>query len=195
MELDERRRESVAVSSWAVRNEAAAAVDAGLKAAAGTATSALLLPLVVAGSALLYALKGGMPRISGRVGGSEKAAMRRALRSRLAALVSAGTAFRLSSVLSFAWQRVHVVGAMEDARRAFPHLDAATARRLGSERSDVLVIVRAPDDLVRIDLGPDYSLVSADPAGLAGPDILVSTIRIAGVRHLRLASTTEPPAT
>jgi hypothetical protein len=97
-------------------------------------------------------------------------------------------------VLPFAWRRVHVVGALEDARIVFPDLDAETARRLGSERSDVLVIEREPEGLVRIDLGSDHNLVAAGSAGLSGPDILVSPIRIAGVRHLQLAAAAAPPA-
>ncbi len=159
-------------------------VDAARKVAAAV----VVLPLI-AGSLVLRLLKGGEPRVSGSIGAAEKAVVRRALRERLDALVSRETAFRLSSVLPFAWRRVHVIGAMEDARAAFPHLDPDTVRRLGSERSDVLVIEREPQGLVRIDLGADYSLVAAGGAGLSGPDILVSSIRIAGVRHLHLTTT------
>ena len=190
MDVNGRRSGSL---SWRSRDEPAAVVDAGLNAAARSAGSALLLPAVVAGSALLYALRGGVPRISGSVGRAERTALRRALRRRLAELMAGGAAFRLSSVLPFPWRRAHVIGQMEDARAAFPHLDVDAARRLGSDRGDVLVIVRAPEGLVRIDLGPDYGLVAADPAGLEGPDVVVSTISIAGVRHLHLAAASEPP--
>lgn len=165
-------------------------VDAARKVAAAV----VVLPLI-AGSLVLRLLKGGEPRVSGSIGAAEKAVVRRALRERLDALVSRETAFRLSSVLPFAWRRVHVIGAMEDARAAFPHLDPDTVRRLGSERSDVLVIEREPQGLVRIDLGADYSLVAAGGAGLSGPDILVSSIRIAGVRHLHLTTTDAPVPT
>jgi hypothetical protein len=171
---------------------AAASVVRARRSAGRSAGSALRLPLIAAGSALLYALKGGAPRISGSIARKEKAAVHRTLRRRLAALVAEGTAFRLSSVLPFTWCSVHVVAAMEDARAVLSHLDADAADRLGSDRSDVLVIVRAPDALVRIDFGADYSLVAADPAGLSGTDVLVSMIRIAGVRHLHLAAAVPP---
>jgi hypothetical protein len=184
--------------SWRAQQDLAGGVkEDGIKesmdAARKIAASVVLLPLI-AGSLVFRVLKGAEPRVSGRIGRAEKAVLRRALRDRLDALVSRETAFRLSSVLPFAWRRVHVVGAMEDARTLFPNLDAEAARRLGSERSDVLVIEREPDGLVRIDLGAEHSLVGAGRIGLGGPDILVSPIRIAGVRHLQLAAAGAQPA-
>jgi hypothetical protein len=184
--------------SWQTQQNLAVEVEKGRiqengDAARRIAASVVLLPLL-AGSLVFRMLKGAEPRVSGRIGRAEKAAVRRAFRDRLDALVSAGTAFRLSSVLPFAWRRVHVIGAMEDARTLFPDLDAEAARRLGSERSDVLVIERERGGLVRIDLGAEHSLVAAGSTGLCGPDILVSPIRIAGVRHLQLAATGIPPA-
>ena len=191
MNVNSGRRQSI---SWALREHATEPVEETIGKGKRIAAAALLLPLVAVAAFLAGLLSGGEPRVSGNIGRAEKAALRRALRRRLADLVGRGTGFRLSSVLPFAWQRVYAVGAMEDVRGALPHLDADTARRLGSDRSDVLVIVREPDGLVRIDFGTDYSLVSADAAGLAGPDILVSAIRIAGVRHLHLAAADAPPA-
>ncbi|MFO1152841.1 MAG: hypothetical protein U1E42_04110 [Rhodospirillales bacterium] len=188
------RRQTI---SWLPRDDFADTAAAGGRKWRRVALSVAVLPLIFLGSVVLHALRGAQPRISGHIGRAEKTALRRALRERLDALTTRGTAFRLSAVLPFAWRRVHVVGAMEDARAAFPHLDDKIARRLGSERSDVLVILREPDGLVRIDLGTDHSLVAAraggpgggrdGDGGLGGHDIIVSPIHIAGVRHLQLA--------
>ncbi|MFO1129663.1 MAG: hypothetical protein U1E66_14655 [Rhodospirillales bacterium] len=183
------------LTAWVLRQGDTAAPAEALGRGRRILAAALVLPLIVATSVVARLLRGGEPRVSGRIGRAEKTALRRAFRARLTALLAEGTPFPLSSVLPFSWRRVYVIAAMEDPRGAIPSLDPERARRLGSDRSDVLLIEREPEGLVRIDFGTGHNLVSADPAGLGGSidgDIVVSAVRIAGVRYLRLGAAGAP---
>lgn len=169
------------------RGQTPSADQGSLGRAGQTAVAALVVPLIAAGSFLLYLMRGPLPRIGGAVSGGERRLMRRRLRGGLRLLDRPDGFFRLSEAVPFSWQSLAVIAGGDDCRDRFPGLAAAEARRMTRQTGDVMVLERAPGAYVWIAFGPSPGIVGDQGLAFGAIDVVFTPAMIDGVRQLRLS--------
>jgi hypothetical protein len=169
--------------------------SSGLESAGRIALSALVMPLVAAGSFLFYALRGPFPRIGGALAHGERRTIRRRLRAGLRLLDRPDGRFQFSEVVPFAWRSLVVVRGGEDWRDRFAGLAAEDAKRMARQDGDIIVLERAPGAYVWIALGPSPGIVGDGGLVFGASNIVATPAFIDGIRHLRLTGAGGPAGT
>jgi hypothetical protein len=167
------------------RGERPASAATGWEGAGRLAVAALVVPLVAAGSFVLYVIRGAPPRVGGALSLDERRALRRAVRAGLRRLERAEGRFRLSEAVRFPWRSLQVISNEDPAGRC-PGLDDATARQIARQVGDVLVLERAPGAHVWIALGPSPGVVGDGGLSFGATDVIFTPAVVDGIRHLRL---------